>query len=247
MILPRWEKLAWDTDFFSIPIGRINASVLDTDAVTVILADAREQGIRCLYFEADPNDLTTVLSVEKNSFHLVDVRVVLEHPFKNRPAPSLLYPISSELCITPAKASDLPRLEEISVEVGQFSRYNFDENFAPGDDKRLYRVWIKNSLAGFADAVFVARWGGENGDAIGLITCTARHGISHIQLAGVHHEYRQKGVGTALVQAALDWSRELDVEKMQVVTQARNVSAQRLYQQMGFFTKSMTLFYHKWL
>jgi GNAT superfamily N-acetyltransferase len=242
-----WEKLAWDTDFFSIPIGRITASVLDADAVTAILADAQEQGIRCLYFEADPNDLVTVLSVEKNGFHLVDVRVVLEYPFIDRPAPSLVYPVSSDLFITMARESDISRLEGISVEVGQFSRYGFDENFTPGENKRLYQVWIKNSLSGFADAVFVARWGGEDRDAIGLITCTARSGISHIQLAGVHHEHRQKGVGTGLVQAALDWARDLGMEKMQVVTQARNIPAQRLYQQMGFFTKSMSLFYHKWL
>jgi hypothetical protein len=31
------------------------------------------------------------------------------------------------------------------------------------------------------------------------------------------------------------------------VTQARNVPAQRLYQQLGFFTKTMSLYYHKWL
>lgn len=241
------EMLDWDSNFFSVPIGRITASFLDADAVTAVLADAREQGIRCLYFEADPNDLTTVLTVERNGFHLVDVRVVMEYPFKNRPAPSLTYPISPELVITQARESDLPRLEEISMEVGQFSRYNFDENFGSGEDKRLYRVWIKNSLSGFADAIFVARWGGEYCDAIGLITVTARNGVSHIQLAGVHHEYRQKGVGTGLVQVALDWSKTLEVGKMQVVTQARNVPAQRLYQQMGFFTKSMTLFYHRWL
>jgi GNAT superfamily N-acetyltransferase len=54
-------------------------------------------------------------------------------------------------------------------------------------------------------------------------------------------------VGTALVQAALDWFRGQGLYSAQVVTQARNVPAQRLYQQMGFFTRRMTLYYHKWL
>jgi GNAT superfamily N-acetyltransferase len=54
-------------------------------------------------------------------------------------------------------------------------------------------------------------------------------------------------VGTALVQGALDWFRAQGVVRAEVTTQARNVPAQRLYQQMGFFTRRMTLYYHKWL
>lgn len=241
------EKLTWDTEFFSIPIGRINTSALDGEATISLLEEARREGLRCLYFEADPNDLTTVLTVEKYGFHLVDVRVVLEYPFDNRPAPSLRYPIPPELIVNTATEADLPRLEEIAMEIGQFSRYAFDHNFKVGEDKRLYRLWITNSLQGFADVVFVARWREESGEAIGLITCKEKDGLSHINLAGVHHEYRQKGVGTGLVQAALDWSRSRAAKNMQVVTQARNVPAQRLYQQMGFFTRSMTLYFHKWL
>jgi len=241
------ERLTWDTDFFSVSIGRITASVLDDETAAIILDDACKEGLHCLYFEVDPNDLTTVLAVEKSGFHLVDVKVVLEYPFIDHPASSLRYPVPPELVINEARESDLPRLEEISVEIGEFSRYTFDNNFRPGEDNRLYRVWIRNAFSGLSDVVFVARWADEYGEAIGLITCIAQDGGSHIQLAGVHHDHRQKGVGTGLVQAALDWAKEQGLPKMQVVTQARNVPAQRLYQQMGFYTRSMTLYYHKWL
>ena len=242
----RIVKLAWDTDFFSIPIGRITVPCLDPETVSAVFQEADREQVRCLYFEADPNDLTTVMTVEEFGFHLVDVRVVLEYPFENRPAPSLWYPVSPELVINPATASDLPRLEEIAIEVGQFSRYTFDNHFGPGEEGRLYRTWIRNSVDGFADAVLVARWGDRTGQPIGLITCNMHDQVGDIGLAGVHHDYRQKGVGTGLVQAALNWSRGQNNNKMQVVTQARNVPAQRLYQQMGFFTRSMTLYYHKW-
>jgi ribosomal protein S18 acetylase RimI-like enzyme len=244
---PYLKKLTWDTDFFSLPIGRITASVLDDETAAAIVEDARKEELRCLYFEADPNDLTTVLAVEKNGFHLVDVRVVLEFPFEDRPAPALRYPVPSKLVINSAMESDLPRLEQIAIEIGQFSRYNFDKNFGVGAENRLYQVWIRNGFSGLSDVVLVARWANECSEAIGLITCAIQEGVSHIQLAGVHHEYRQKGVGTGLLQGALDWSTKQGARKMEVVTQARNVPAQRLYQQMGFFTKSMTLYYHKWV
>jgi ribosomal protein S18 acetylase RimI-like enzyme len=241
------EKLPWDTDFFSFSIGRVTASVLDPESYAAILTEAHQGGLQCLYFEADPNVLATVAIAEENHFHLADVRVVFEYPFENHPAPLLRYPIPSDLLVTAALETDMPRLECIAMEVGQFSRFTFDRNFRPGDDKELYRLWIQNSRKGLADAVYVARWSGQNSDAVGLITCAMKDRIGHIQLAGVHHEHRQKGVGTGLVQIALDWGRRQGAQRMEVVTQARNIPAQRLYEQMGFFTKSMTLFYHIWV
>jgi GNAT superfamily N-acetyltransferase len=241
------EKLPWDTEFFSVPIGRITSARLNNDIVSAILQDANEEGLRCLYFEADPNDLETVLTAECNGFHLVDVRVVLEYSLEYQPVASVPNAETSDLIITAAMPSDIPCLEEIAIEIGQFSRYSFDPLFGPEAEKRLYRAWINNSFNGLADIVFVARSGGRGADAVGLISCTAKAGTSHIQLAGVHHGQRKKGIGTGLVQAALSWANEQKTLRMEVVTQARNVPAQRLYQQMGFFTKSMSLYYHKWL
>lgn len=241
------DNLPWDSEFFSVPIGRINIKQIDENSIDLILQAAVSAGIRCLYFEADPNDLRTVLTAETHGFHLVDVRVVLEYPFIDRPAPSSRFTAPSELKINTARTSDLPRLEEISEQVGEYSRYTFDDKFTEAQGKLLYRTWIQNSMSGLSDVVLTARWGSEENEAIGLITCAQKNGMGHIQLAGVHHSFRQKGVGTGLVQAALDWSKGQNVSKMQVVTQARNVPAQRLYQQMGFFTKTMTLYYHKWI
>jgi ribosomal protein S18 acetylase RimI-like enzyme len=240
------EPLAWDSEFFDLPIGRIIPSQLDELSVMILLKEAQRRALRCLYFEADPNDPATVAIMEQQGFHLVDVRVVLEHPFDNRPAPVPRYPVSPELIIGPPADNEMSRLQDISAQIGRTSRFDFDKNFGPAQSERLYRLWIKNACQGFADAVLVARWH-RGGAAVGLISCVLRAGLAHIQLAGVHMDHRQRSVGTGLVQAALDWAKAQGVHGMQVVTQARNVPAQRLYQQMGFFTKSMTLYYHKWL
>lgn len=240
------EQLPWDSEFFGLVVGRVAPSQLDGARMTALLSEAQACGFRCLYFEADPNDPTTVALVEQHGFHLVDVRVVLEHPFDDRPAPVPRYPVSPDLVIGSAGEDEIPRLQDISVQIGYTSRFYFDKNFGPAQSERLYRLWIENACKGFADIALVARWH-QAGEAVGLITCTLRDGISHIQLAGVHVDHRKRSVGTGLVQAALDWAKAQGARSMQVVTQARNVPAQRLYQQMGFFTKSMTLYYHKWL
>lgn len=241
------ENLVWDTEFFSVAIGRIKTSLLDDETVVAVLDDAREGGLRCLYFEADPNDRNTILTAENNGFHLVDIRIILEYPFGNMPMRSIKYSIPSELIITEAIESDMPRLEEIAVMIGKFSRYAFDDNFGMDETERLYKVWIHNSMHGRADVVFVARWAHENSDAVGLIACLMRGEIGFIDLLGVHNAHSRKRIGSGLVQSALDWAVNQNIGSMQVATQGRNVSAQRLYQRMGFVTKSTTLFYHKWL
>jgi len=240
------ELLPWDSEFFGLPIGRVIPSRLDERSVTTLLAEAQAYHLRCLYFEADSNDPTTVAVAEQHGFHLVDIRVVLEHPFDNRPAPVPRYPVSPGLSVGPPRADELPRLQDISAQIGLTSRFNFDKNFGLAQSEHLYRLWIEKACQGFADAVLIARWH-QAGEAVGLITCTLRDRTAHIQLAGVHIDYRQQSVGTGLVQAALDWAKMRGAHYMQVVTQARNVPAQRLYQQMGFFTRVMTLYYHKWL
>lgn len=241
------QPLAWDSEFFAVPIARVTAPGLDDATAATVLDEARREGLRCLYFEADPDDLTTVLAAERAGFHLVDVRVVLEHLAGHHSQPLSKFSTTSPLLIEEAAQSDLPRLEEIAVGIGQFSRYTFDRDFQPGDSQRLYRTWINNALRGLSDVVLVARSASGGDAAVGLIACAVRDGIGHIQLAGVHPQHRQQGVGTLLVCAALDWVKSRGAQDTQVVTQARNVPAQRLYQQVGFFTKSMSLYYHRWL
>jgi len=240
------EQLAWDSDFFGLPIGRINLTRLEKESMIDLLVQAKKQGLACLYFEADPNDPTTISAVEKYEFQLVDVRVVLEHPFDDRPAPVPRYPIPSDLIIGPHRSDEVLRLQDISAQISLTSRFCFDGGFGSIQGERLYRLWIQRACDGFADVVLVARWQ-QADEAVGLITCISCDDVANIQLAGVHIDYRKRNVGTGLVQAALDWAKTQNAKSMRVVTQARNVPAQRLYQQMGFFTQSMTLFYHKWL
>lgn len=241
------ENLVWDTEFFSVPIGRIKIPILDDETVAVVLDDARKDGLRCLYFEADPNERSTVLTAEKNGFQLVDIRVVLEHSFGDPPIQPTKNPFPSKLIITEAVESDMPRLEEIAMSIGKFSRYAFDDNFGMDGSERLYKVWIRKSLHGLADVVFVARWEWEDGDVVGFITCLKQGGVGFIDLVGVHNANHRMRIGTGLVQSALAWAVNQNIGSMQVVTQGRNIPAQRLYQRMGFITKSITLFYHKWL
>jgi dTDP-4-amino-4,6-dideoxy-D-galactose acyltransferase len=239
------QPLAWDTEFFGLKIGRVLPSRLDVNSLKEINHLAEQGGFRCLYFQGEPDDAETVSLAEKGGFHLVDVRVVMEHPFDGRPAPVPRYPIPEAIQLMSPRAMDVPTLEQIAVEIGRTSRFCFDRHFPSDACPRLYRAWLHKAIADDHDSVIVAHL--PEG-AVGLIACGLQTGnVGEIQLAGVQSARRGRGVGTALVQGALDWFRAHGVDRAEVTTQARNVPAQRLYQQMGFFTRRMTLYYHKWL
>ena len=237
--------LPWDTAFFGFKIGRINPRQLEPLTVSSNLAHAQRAGFQCLYFEAAPHDATTVELAERYGFHLVDVRVVLEQGLdlqSGRPSRSRV--ASPSVSTGPYRPEDIASLEEIAVEIGHLSRFQFDNNFPADAQRRLYRAWLHKSIADESGALIVAY---ENGVVAGLITCENTDGLGRIILIGVRSHFRGHGVAEALVQASLDWFRSQGSRRVQVITQVRNVPAQRLYQKMGFLTHSVTLMYHRWL
>jgi ribosomal protein S18 acetylase RimI-like enzyme len=99
---------------------------------------------------------------------------------------------------------------------------------------------------GRAQQVLVAR--AANHHPIGFISCHLLPASSqgHIGLVGVSSEASGKGIGRALVLAALEWFAVHHANEVKVVTQASNISAQRLYQRCGFLSAEVQIWYHKW-
>lgn len=241
---PLIELLPWDTEFFGRRIGRARTGRLDPTTAVRLIGEATEAGLECLYFAAAADDFATVLAAEERGFHLVDVRVVLERPAD---VPALAASAENdEFVIDPARPDDLPRLEQIATQIARLSRYAADPRFSRAETERLYRVWIGNACNGYVDAILIARER-AGGTALGFVG-TKMHGeLCDLQLVGVALEERQRRIGRALVVAGIAWAREQGATRLQVVTQGRNVAAQRLYQQLGFLTTEVKLFYHLWL
>lgn len=240
---PLVELLPWDTEFFGRRIGRARTGRLDATTAARLIGEAAEAGVECLYFAAAADDFATVLAAEERGFHLVDVRVVLERPAD---VPAVAAADEGEFVIDAARPEDLPRLEQIATQIARLSRYAADPRFSRAETERLYRVWIGNACNGYVDAILIARER-AGGDALGFVG-TKMHGeLCDLQLVGVALEERQRRIGRALVTAGIAWARAQGAKRLQVVTQGRNVAAQRLYQQLGFLTTEVKLFYHLWL
>lgn len=231
--------LEWDTQFFGVRIARVVPSTLTPGDMTAVSDWCDRESIACLYFLCDPANDESVRVAEQAGFHLVDVRVVFEKETGARDARE-----TPNVVVRRWRDEDLPTLETVAVDSYRDSRFWFDRRFARDRVAELYREWLIKSCRGFADDVLVAE---VEGRPVGFITChidsPAR---GRIGLVGVVAMLRGKGVGHALVRAADEYASERGAREIEVATQARNVSAQRLYQRAGFTTSSLGLWYHLW-
>lgn len=235
--------LAWDSDFFGIPIARVAGSRLTPALWREAEAWLREHGIACLYFLADAGHRPTIRLAEEMGFSLVDVRVDMLRRL-SKPSPAANDRPDETISIRTAEDDDLAALEAIAARVHEDSRFFFDEGFPETRCRELYTLWIRKSCQGFADQVLTALVEGRPKGYISLHREPEAAG--RIGLLGVASSHRARGVGRALVKEALSWCAREGMTQVSVATQARNLASQRLYQRCGFQIREVGLWYHKW-
>lgn len=234
-----FQYLDWDSNFFGVRIARINSNRLIEETLKEANSWCAANKIDCLYLLADTDDDMTVLQAESGNFHLVDLRMT----FQKQIADSDNVPTNDNR-IRLCKSQDIEELRLIARKNHSDTRFYFDRHFSHELCDELYATWIERSCENFADAVFVVDHDGEAG---GYISCHLREGnVGQIGLVGVGPTLQGKGIGTLLVGHAVNWFATQGMRKVTVVTQGRNVAAQRLYQKRGFLTQSVQLWYHKW-
>jgi dTDP-4-amino-4,6-dideoxy-D-galactose acyltransferase len=266
---PFCEVLAWDSEFFGRRIGRIvpieaKGGRLDRALLAEVDAWCSAEAIDCLYFLADSGDPATAAVAEAGGFRLVDLRVTLEgrpggHPEGEFRAGRIWAGESSSLPDPSARPSlqddrtrlffpeDLADLRRIAAASHHDSRFYADPHFDRERCDELYATWIEKSCRGeSADAVLVAE---HEGKPAGYISCVRSGGVGdsgEIGLIAVAAEAQGRGLGKALIRASLRWFADRGLSRVRVVTQGRNVRAQRLYQAHGLFTRSIGLWFHRW-
>ena len=234
------EYLEWDSQFFGRRIARANISCLTKSSASEIDSWCGAHEIECLYFLASFSDHENVKIAQENMFRLVDVRVTLDLDLSTAKANV------DATCprVRNAVESDIPALRAIARTAHRDSRFYYDEEFPNHLCDELYETWIETSCHGWSANVFVA---GEGKDIAGYLTChLPDRSNGQIGLVGVASNAQGKGIGSDLVSHAVRWFAQEGVEKVSVVTQGRNVRAQRLYQRRGFVTRSVDLWFHRW-
>ncbi len=232
------DLLEWDSAFFARRIARVRSETMTPALLDSIALQAQRDKLDCVYFLADPHHSSGIALAESNDFRLVDVRLTLDAQTPNAGHPAVAPALRSA---TPSDAKTLRAMARINH---TDSRFYHDGSFSRERCDALYEEWIDKSLDGWADAVLIAE---VDGQAMGYITCSRRSAqAGQIGLLGVDQSARGTGVGGRLVRGALDWFMSQGCRTATVVTQGRNVAAQRLYQKYGFRTCETRLWFHRW-
>lgn len=147
----------------------------------------------------------------------------------------------SSIIVRPATHADLPRLGRLGARLVE-EHNDFDSRRFLAAKKRTpadYAGFLGEQLADANVAVFVAD---DGGDVIGY-AYAAVEGYDYMALrgpAGVLHdilvdpEFRRRGIGKQLLDAALGFFHSRHVPRVVLQTAERNDEAQRLFARSGF-------------
>lgn len=101
----------------------------------------------------------------------------------------------------------------------------------PLDRADLRARFRSDFVEGDVPAVSLLAMAGQR--IVGLLDLRSRRGLADIGMV-VASDWRGRGVGTALMAAAIDWARSHDIYKITLQVWPHNSAARRLYERFGF-------------
>ncbi len=263
-----WGRLAWDSEVFGFPAGRLHFLVASAEGlaalVEAVLDDARNFGVQHLTARVDAGDLETIQALEAAGFRLLDglqtfsLALLRTAGFSPRGASAPLPAGRAEARRGPGgppygvvvrgfQTSDLDPVCAIARSAYVLDRFHTDTALAPGVADRLHEAWVRNSCIGqAADHVVIAETGGA---AAGFVTCKLDREaaavlggpLGTIVLVATAAAARGRGLARAATLGALAWFQEQGAAVVEVGTQLRNIPAGRLYESCGFRLRGVAL------
>jgi GNAT superfamily N-acetyltransferase len=225
------RRLDWDSRFFDREIGSVEPGA---DAARAV-AEADASGFDCLYWLVPADDPETLWSAQQAGFRTVDIRVTLgrDVPQGRERRPN---------GIRVAGPGDVTSLEPLARERFVTTRFFTDPHFARDRSAALYVAWLVRGVSTSGRRTLMSE------GAEGFVICDhdADASIGTIEMIVVSAEAAGTGLGSALLHAAQAAFAAARLRHARVVTQGRNVAAQRLYQAHGYRTVDTAVWLHRW-
>ena len=241
--------LAWDTEFFGVRIARLTATSIDAHTMTAVMDWCERERIECLYFLIDGDQQESVRLAEANQFNFVDIRMTYKLDFltTDRGVGAATMPsaaLQSEVVIRPTQPEDHAALLPIAGYSHVDSRFYGDPHFPREKCDLLYETWLAKSFEGVM-ASFVLTAEVEK-QPVGYFTCGIEGQVGELLLLGIDAAVRGRGIGNLFMEHAIARLSKQGCTSVEVITQGRNIIAQRLYQKYGFRLTTLQLWYHRW-
>lgn len=230
--------MEWETDLLGRKIGlatSLDRPFLPKNANQVLRrmeTKARTLKFELLVSRIDASRTQSLWAMESAGFLLVDVGVTFRYELDSDMVLSERGAHIDPPKIREATRADIPALQKIVTGLFLTSYYYVSPFFSKGEADLLFRTWISNCVTkAVADKVLLAHTAHH---ILGFVTCRAlanKTGV--IDLLGVHRRYQSRGVGRALINAALEFFKASAVRVVRVRTQITNTASVNLYASTG--------------
>jgi hypothetical protein len=228
------EPLAWDSEFFGIPIARADLNGATPEALAAIEAEARAAGIACLYGALEPADETVAHLAQTCGHRLVEVALTFDRPgvpFTPKP---------SSTRVRRGTLDDLPALEPAIKELAPWSRFAADPCFGLDAARRMHEAWIERAARETDERAFFVAY--DDTGISGLATFV-RSPVPRVDMKGVTKP--GTGAADALMVALMEWAGGGPTEAGPCA--ARNVAPLRYLERCGFRVCRSRYLFHRWL
>jgi hypothetical protein len=230
------EPLAWDSDFFGLPIARTELTGATADMLRDIDAEARAGGIACLYGSLDPTDGATAHLAQTFGHRLVEVALTFgrpDLPFTPKPSPTK---------VRRGALDDLPDLEPAIKTLAPWSRFAADPRFGPDAAHRMHEAWMARAASDGTDerALYIAY---DDDDGVTGVATFVRTPVPRVDTKGVTK--LGTGAADALMVALFDWAGGGPTEAGPCA--ARNIAPLRYLERCGFRVGRTRYLFHRWL
>lgn len=192
------------------------------------LAWLQKRGVKIVHAMARPENAAVLTPLGRHGFAAVGPMEYLRLTLAGGPPCS---PRDSSLTLRPFDETVFAKVLERTY----LGSLDFPELMGVQTTAEILAGYRANPKAR-AENWFLAESNGENGAAAGVLMLTEVEPIEHWDLTyvGVVPERRRRGLGRALVRAAIDHVMERGGERLEVAVDARNGPARQLYRELGF-------------
>ena len=234
--------LEWDSAFWGYPVSLITSTRFTSNIIYRLDLFLKKNKIRLIQYLCNCHDRKSVYLAENNNFEFKDIRITFEKFLGSHSGKKVILGKTFRKAVK----KDIKILKKISQSIYKDSRYYFDLNFSRKKIQVFYDEWIIKAInKSFDDECFL-----YCKDSIPVSYCTLRYNGNEeaiIGLFGVDRNFTGRGYGSKLINKVFNFLAMKGFKKILVVTQGRNIQAQRFYQKEGFLTNKTELWYHNWL
>jgi len=230
--------LPWDSAHFGTSIARITGTGLTGSDLDSCLAKAGELDVAIIEATCGVSDESQAQLLESRGFRYTGTQVHLKLDLQRA---SIGAGHDDEPLLRTAQEADLDALREMTRGSYTDSRYYSYPGIAPERIEALYRIWVEKGVRGtFDDECRVLE---QDGRLLAFCCLKFARDEARIGLFGVNPLFRRQGNGLRLLRALNPALLSQGIQCIVTTTQAKNIPALRLYENAGFTTDGMDLWF----